>query len=76
MKVKNKIIIFFISCFLPVISNGQGSRLMPLQSITANKIINVMDYGARPDDSENDWHTISLALHSHLFVHNPPKLNL
>ena len=62
MKVKNKIIIFFISCFLPVISNGQGSRLMPLQSITANKIINVMDYGARPDDSENDWHTISLAL--------------
>lgn len=67
MKLISKIYLLLITCFAPVISYGQQMykpahferpRSMPIQSVPVSKTINVVDYGARPDDNKNDWPAI------------------
>ena len=57
--------------FVPVINYGQqlykpahfeSPRSMPIQSVPVSKTINVVDYGACPDDNKNDWPAICRAL--------------
>ena len=71
MKLTSKIYLLFIGCFVPVINYGQqlykpahfeSPRSMPIQSVPVSKTINVVDYGACPDDNKNDWPAICRAL--------------